>query len=124
MLNKTFARTLMLATAAAFVGGSALAQDAVDPARDGLPGKAVFDQKCAMCHLHSEMMHARSLAEIRTYPVARIKEALTTGVMQKQGAGLSDEEKDQVSAYLGADTTSVKTTSTTTTTTSTSSTTH
>lgn len=123
MFHKTLARTLMLATAAALVGGAAFAQDAVDPTRDGLPGKAVFDQKCAMCHLHSEMMRARPLEEIRTYPAARIKTALTTGVMQKQGAGLSDEEKDQVAAYLGADTT-VTTTSTTTTTSSSSSTTH
>ena len=125
MFHKTLTRTVMLATAAAFLGGSALAQDATDPTRDGLPGKAVFDQKCAMCHMHSEMMRARSMAEIRTYPAARIKAALTDGVMKMQGAGLSDEEKDQVSAYLGADTTVTKMTSTTTTTSSSSSsTTH
>ena len=124
MFHKALARTVMLATAAALLGGSAFAQDAVDPTRDGLPGKAVFDQKCAACHLHSEMMRARPLEEIRTYPAARIMTALTTGVMQKQGAALSDEEKEQVSAYLGADTAVTKTTSTTTTTSSSSSTTH
>jgi mono/diheme cytochrome c family protein len=74
-----------------------------DAAHAAMPGKAVFDQRCAMCHLNPEATRSRPVAEIRTYSAERIREALTTGVMKSQGARLSGEEKDDVIAYLAAD---------------------
>lgn len=95
---------------------AAHAQTPADP-RDALPGKDVFDLRCAACHMHPELSHAVPFATLRTFPADRINTALTTGVMRMQGASLSDEDRDQVVAYLAAPGASTVTTTTTTTTT-------
>ena len=100
-------RTVALATGAALAllggAGALRAQTPAAPAasRDALPGHAVFDANCAICHLHA-LMNAPPVATLNTYPAARMLTALTTGVMKTQGAKLSDEERDQVIEYLAA----------------------
>ena len=110
--------------AAVLLAGAARAQTppSADPARDALPGKDVFEQNCAACHLHPDLTHAVPIETLRTFPAERINTALTTGLMRAQGSRLSDEERMQVVAYLAADTKATSSTTTTTTTTSTSTT--
>lgn len=108
------------------VGAARAQTPPTDAARDALPGKAVFEEHCATCHLHPELTHAVPVAELHTFPAERINTALSTGVMRAQGASLSDEERDQVVAYLAAPAgapTATSTTSTSTTVTSHTSTT-
>ena len=114
----SFRPALLGAPLAAFVLAGIAHAQAPDP-RDALPGKDVFDQSCAACHLHPELTHAVPLATLRTFPATRIDAALTTGIMKAQGSRLSDEERMQVVAYLAADTKATTSTSTTTTTTTT-----
>ena len=78
------------------------AAPASEAARDALPGKAVFDEHCAVCHLHPDVTRAVPVDQLHTYSADRINTALTTGIMRAQGSSLSDEEREQVVAYLAA----------------------
>lgn len=91
------------AIALASVGGVALAQAVagqLDPAREALPGHAVYDQNCAACHNNAEAMRAPAFSTLRSMAPEQIRFALTQGVMKQQGSGLSNEQREQVIAYL------------------------
>ncbi|CAN5328438.1 PQQ-binding-like beta-propeller repeat protein [soil metagenome] len=94
----------MVAFAALFLAGSPKAQapSPTDAAREALPGHAVFDQACAVCHLHPETVRAPALSTLKAMPADQLRFALTQGVMRQQGAGLSDDQREQVIAYLAA----------------------
>lgn len=64
-----------------------------------LDGKALYAQRCAMCHDHPQgNIPPRSL--IATYPQQRIVDALTGGIMRAQGQGLTPEQIDELARYL------------------------
>src|SRR4051794_11924294 len=64
-------------------------------------GKAVYDAHCAACH---EQVGGRapSRADLAMRAPGDIVQALTTGIMQNMGKGLSDTEKQSVALYLTA----------------------
>ena len=64
-------------------------------------GEAVFNARCKGCH-EPNIDRAPSKATLATYPAAQIVEALTNGVMKPMAAGLSDDDKSAVAAYLSA----------------------
>jgi mono/diheme cytochrome c family protein len=102
-LPRRFAAAPALAAAAFFAVAASAQTPAPDTSRDGLPGKAVFDARCAICHLNPDTTRATAVETLRTYPADRVRAALVSGVMKSKGADLSDEELDQVVAYLAAD---------------------
>ena len=63
------------------------------------PGEAVFNARCKACH-DPNIDRAPSKATLATYPATQIVDALTNGVMKPMAAGLSDEDKQAVAAYL------------------------
>ena len=62
-------------------------------------GEAVFNGRCKGCH-DPNIDRAPSKATLATFPAAQIVDALTNGVMKPMAAGLSDEDKAAVAAYL------------------------
>ncbi|HEY3950752.1 PQQ-binding-like beta-propeller repeat protein [Phenylobacterium sp.] len=62
-------------------------------------GETVFNGRCKGCH-DPAIDRAPSKATLSTYPAALIVDALTNGVMKPMAAGLSDEDKAAVAAYL------------------------
>jgi polyvinyl alcohol dehydrogenase (cytochrome) len=62
-------------------------------------GEQVFNTRCKGCH-DPAIDRAPSKATLGTYPTAQIVDALTNGVMKPMAAGLSDEDKAAVAAYL------------------------
>src|SRR4051812_1912319 len=68
-------------------------------AQDAAAGEAVFNARCKGCH-DPNIDRAPSKATLATYPAAQIVDALTNGVMKPMAAGLSDEDKTAVAAYL------------------------
>ncbi len=62
-------------------------------------GQSVFNAHCKACH-DPNVDRAPSKATLATYPPAQIVDALTNGVMKPMAAGLSDEDKQAVAAYL------------------------
>src|SRR5262249_58097340 len=63
------------------------------------PGEGVFNARCKACH-DPNIDRAPSKATLGTYPAGQIVDALTNGVMKPMAAGLSDEDKANVAAYL------------------------
>ena len=59
----------------------------------------MFNAHCKMCH-EPNIDRAPSKATLATYPPAQIVDALTNGVMKPMAAGLSDQDKQAVAAYL------------------------
>ncbi|MGZ3274305.1 MAG: outer membrane protein assembly factor BamB family protein [Caulobacteraceae bacterium] len=70
----------------------------------GVQGEIVFNRVCSACHKPDGQVGADARAPhqetLRQYPPERIYEALSTGKMQAQGAGLSDKERQQVAEWL------------------------
>ena len=62
-------------------------------------GEATFNARCKGCH-DPAIDRAPGKATLATYPAAQIVDALTNGVMKPMAAGLSDEDKAAVAAYL------------------------
>lgn len=69
----------------------------IDPAT--APGRPIFEQHCAMCHLGG-VPKAPSPAFLEMVPPDSIVSALTDGVMRSQGAALTPQERVQVAEYL------------------------
>jgi len=67
--------------------------------RASLPGAAVWDGNCAMCH-NGAVEKVPHLQWLEMMPPAAIVRSLTSGVMAAQGAALSEEEKLQVAEYV------------------------
>ncbi len=63
------------------------------------PGKAVFRQHCAVCH-EQGVAGAPARYMLGLMSARSIYLALSSGVMQAQGARLGDEERSQVAEYL------------------------
>ena len=66
-------------------------------------GREVYAQHCASCHDFSEITRAPAPVAMGQLGFRSIRLALTDGKMQEQGALLSYEEQDAVSAYLAGD---------------------
>lgn len=70
---------------------------AIDASADA---KAIFAQRCAMCHDHPQG-NIPPHEVLRTRPRQRIVDALSKGVMRPQAAGLTEEQIQEVANYLG-----------------------
>jgi polyvinyl alcohol dehydrogenase (cytochrome) len=73
--------------------GTAAAQEQAD-------GAAVFEAACAVCHVNAEMTEVPQLEQMQTMLPGSIVNTLTNGVMQVQGAALSDEQHVAVAEYI------------------------
>lgn len=63
--------------------------------------RQLFDQTCQSCHGNPQVPRAADPALLRRMTPERIYEALTTGVMQSQAQGLTDQAKRALAEYLG-----------------------
>lgn len=72
-------------------------QDAA--ARQSLPGAKLFADHCATCHLGG-VEKAPSPTMIGMMTPEAVVSTLSTGVMQAQGAGLSEPQRRQIAEYL------------------------
>src|SRR6218665_1370677 len=66
------------------------------------PGRAVYNKSCATCHDNPGATRAATLVSMQQQSPARLREILTTGVMQPMAAGLSPQEITDVIAFLTA----------------------
>ncbi len=64
-------------------------------------GISAFERECTKCHGNAAVERAPTPAAIRQMSPERIYTALTTGIMQTQGANLSDEQKRRLAEYMG-----------------------
>lgn len=72
-------------------------QASFDP--DKHPGKALYQQHCAICH-EGAMPKAPHREFLETLPPHTTLTALTTGIMRQEAAALDDAQKQQVAEYL------------------------
>lgn len=63
--------------------------------------RQAFDRACLNCHGNPTVPRAADPAVLRRMTPERIYEALTTGVMQTQAAGLDDAARRGIAEYLG-----------------------
>lgn len=91
----------LAAKAAGFAGALVLPLTAHAQAAPSPPaaGEAVFNAYCKACH-DPNIDRAPARATLAPYPPAQIIDALTNGVMKPMAAGLSDEDKPALAAYL------------------------
>lgn len=64
------------------------------------PGKAVYEAKCATCHDNPEATKAPSVDDLGRLTSGHIVNAMITGIMIPQAAGMTTEEIDNVANYL------------------------
>ncbi len=88
--------------AALGVGLGMLALPAAAQVAPDHPGRAVYNKSCATCHDNPGTTRAATLASMQQQTPARLREVLTTGVMQPMAAGLSPQEVTDVIAFLTA----------------------
>jgi len=72
---------------------------AQSPSPDADPRAAMFQQHCAICH-NNPATRAPGAASLRAMSPNFIVNALTSGIMQGQGAGLSPTQKVSIAEYL------------------------
>jgi polyvinyl alcohol dehydrogenase (cytochrome) len=100
--------------AAVALGGAAPASDAPGVGPPAKPsasqaalsagtesGFGLFQQHCMGCHGNPEVSRAPSPQTIRAMAPERIYEALTSGVMQGQGASLTDDQRRMIATFMG-----------------------
>ncbi len=63
-------------------------------------GFATFQTQCTSCHGNPAVERAPSPAAIREMPPEKIYNALVSGLMQSQGAALSDQQKRGVAEFM------------------------
>ena len=63
-------------------------------------GIATWETQCSSCHGNPAVERAPSPDAIRMMPPERIYTALTTGVMQAQGAAMTDVQKKGVAEFM------------------------
>jgi len=68
----------------------------------GLHAKAIYGQRCAMCHDHPQG-NIPPRARLAMLPRERIVTALTTGVMRPQATGLNPEQIGELARFLKED---------------------
>jgi polyvinyl alcohol dehydrogenase (cytochrome) len=75
--------------------------DASKPAvdREQLPGAAVYREHCQICH-EGQAPKAPSRTFLQMMTPEAIDRALTVGIMQRQAAALSTDDKEHVAEYL------------------------
>jgi len=66
------------------------------------PGAALFDQRCASCHL-GQVPKAPHKMFLQMMQQDAIYRALTEGVMQAQASGLTETQRHELAHYLGGD---------------------
>lgn len=71
---------------------------AAAPAAAIAAGQGIFQARCSGCHRDGAAAPSRAALKGRSH--ASIVEALTTGKMMRQGAALSDEDKNNVATFL------------------------
>src|SRR5580698_9724815 len=99
VLIRRSAPMLLLVVSAAV---NIMAQAPAQPQRLGTEfGISAFERECTKCHGNAAVDRAPSPAAIRQMPPERIYAALTTGIMQSQGANLNDEQKRRLAEYMG-----------------------
>jgi polyvinyl alcohol dehydrogenase (cytochrome) len=82
----------------AMLAASALAQGRPDAS---LPGKAVYDKACAACHAAPADARTPSFAALAAMPAGTLSATMAEGgKMAPMAAGLSEDEKRQLVAYL------------------------
>ena len=64
-----------------------------------LPGEMLFLRRCAQCHL-GQAPKAPSKTFLQLMPADAIAQAMISGIMQRQSAGLSNEQKRSIAHYL------------------------
>lgn len=62
-------------------------------------GRALFEERCAACHLEAAS-GAPALNILAKMPEAAIVEALKTGKMKEMGSGLSDQERGNIAVFV------------------------
>jgi mono/diheme cytochrome c family protein len=104
---KRYLHVMIVAVAgiAVLVWAGAFAPQAVGQAPPGFvagteSGFATFQTQCAQCHGNPNVDRAPTPAALREMPPEKIYEALTTGVMQTQAAGLNDDQKKRVAEFM------------------------
>jgi polyvinyl alcohol dehydrogenase (cytochrome) len=63
------------------------------------PGEALFKERCALCHMDVDDS-APSEQRLRTHDAPFILDKLNNGTMQPMAAGLTDEQKASIAAFL------------------------
>ncbi|MEM6319545.1 MAG: PQQ-binding-like beta-propeller repeat protein [Bacteroidota bacterium] len=64
-----------------------------------LDTKTLFDTRCGVCH-NGGSLEAPLVSALKLMPEERILAAMKTGIMKNQAASLSDEQHQQLAAYL------------------------
>ncbi|MFM1896801.1 MAG: hypothetical protein RLZZ385_1875 [Pseudomonadota bacterium] len=64
------------------------------------PGRPVYEQNCATCHGNPEFPRAHAFATLRMMNATALNYALTEGLMAAQGSALTEQQREQVVAYL------------------------
>ncbi len=83
------------------LGDGRFAQAPVAQAAAPASPRQAFDQSCQTCHGNPTVARAADPAVLRTMTPERIYAAMTTGAMQAQAQGLSDDLKRGIAEYLG-----------------------
>lgn len=66
---------------------------------DDLDAKTLYETRCGLCH-NGGSLEAPSINALKLLPETQILTALKTGVMKNQAAMLSDEQHEQLAAYI------------------------
>ena len=85
---------------AGVVGVAFLVTGPLAGAQEAADGAAVFEAACAACHANAEMPETPQLASMRERQPGAIVNSLANGVMQVQGAALSDAEQIAVAEFI------------------------
>ncbi|MEM1120551.1 MAG: PQQ-binding-like beta-propeller repeat protein [Bacteroidota bacterium] len=64
-----------------------------------LDAKTLFDTRCGVCH-NGGSLEAPLVSALKLMPKERLLTAMKTGIMKNQAASLSDEQHEQLAAYL------------------------
>ena len=75
------------------------AKDAAAVDREHSPGAAIYKDRCSICH-EGQVPKAPSRTFVQFMRPEAIYAALTTGVMQPQAAGLTDDDRKHVAEFL------------------------
>ena len=96
-----YAATLLLSLGTVSTAIGAVAAEPAKPAvdRETLPGAAIYHQRCQSCH-EGQAPKAPSKTFVEMMSPESIHRALTVGIMQRQAAGLSEDDRRHVAEYL------------------------